>query len=255
MDFKLTRAAIEVLDEPIEVLAADLPRPMRTPLPRGGFRWRYPTQSAEVVQIAKAVRMVTSIRAAWHLAEEGLTTESATLLRVTSDFAAEIGFLAEGILEGKLNSAQQKFVDDYFKPFPTDPDELAAREREYYVGRKDITAAHTRLVQKAGIDRVRYERLVKYLNKGYDAYVHGAYGTAMELFTGATYSFMLRKNESPHANRVAKALVAGKLHEVFVALELMLLTRGHRELVERLSTIRLELHASAESTGRDCPPN
>jgi hypothetical protein len=254
MDFKLTRAAIDALDQPIDTLAANLPAPIQVPLPTGGFRWKYPIQSAEVVQVAKAVRMVTSIRAAWRLAEEGLTTESATLLRVTSDFAGEIGFLAEGILEGKLNKAQQQFVDDYFKPFPADPDELAAREREYYVGRKDISAAHSRLAQRSGVDAAHLERLVKYLNKGYDAYVHGAYLTAMELFNGAANSFVLGKNYSPRANCVTRAAVAGKLHEVFAALELMALTRGHRELMQRLSEIRLELHRSGEPTGRDCPP-
>jgi hypothetical protein len=255
MDFKLTRAAIDALDAHVHALAADLPTPRLVPLPGAGFRWEYPTQSAEVVQVAKAVRMVTSIRAAWCLAEEGLTTESATLLRVASDFAAEILFLAEGILEKKLNGAQQKFVDDYFKPFPTDPDELAAREREYYVGRREIIKAHARLTRKAGFDGDRLERLVKYLNKGYDAYVHGAYATAMELFTGATHSFMLRRNESPRGLCVAKVAVAGKLHEVFCALELMAMTRGHRELVRRLSVVRSKLHRSSEPRAGDCPPN
>lgn len=254
MDFKLTRAAIDALNTPIDALAACLPRPTMVPLAGGDFRWEYPIQSPEVVQVAKAVRMVTSIKAAWHLAERGLTTECATLLRVTSDFASEIVFLAEGILEGKLNSAQQKFVDDYFKPFPTDPDELATREREYYVGRKDIIAAHTRFAQKAGIDGAHLERLIKYLNKGYDAYVHGAYATAMELFTGATYSFMLNKNESPQGNCVAKVAVAGKLHEVFVALEMMAFTRGQRELGQHLLEMRLDLAGSSEATGRDCLP-
>lgn len=199
MDFKLTTAAIEMLGEAVKILAADLPTPNRTILPTGGFRWEHPVQSAEVVQVAKAVRMVTSIRAAWRLTDEGLTTESAALLRLSSDFASEILFLAEGIIEGQLNGAQAKFVDDYFKPFPTDPDELAAREREYYVGRKDVIAARVRLAQKAGIDGEYVERLMKYLNKGYDAYVHGAYMTAMELFNGRNYSFMLDRNESPFA--------------------------------------------------------
>jgi len=254
MDFSLTSAAIDALDGAVSDLAALLPRPERVEQPAGGFRWEYPVRSPEVVQLGKAVRMVTSVKAAWRLTEEGLTTESATLLRVASDFAAEIVFLAEGILEGKLNAAQQKFVDDYFKPFPTDPDELAAREREYYVGRKDIIAAHARLAQKAGIDGEYLERLVKYLNKGYDAYVHGAYVTSMELFTGESCSFMLRGHNSPRAKCIAKTAVAGKLHEVLSALELMAFTRGRTELVDRLASVRVGLHASREPKGRDCPP-
>lgn len=254
MEFKLTAAALDSLSDAVDALAARLPAPKLAPLPSGGFRWEYPVQSAEVVQVAKAVRMVTAIRASWRLASGAYTTESATLLRVASDIASEIDFLSEGMLSGTFNSAQQKFIDDYFKPFPTDPDELASREREYYVSRKEIVAAKARLASKAGLDADNLKRLVNYLNKGYDGYVHGAYQTAMELFNGATGTFMLDGNLSPRGLCIAKASVAGKLHEVLSALEFMARVRGIRTLADGLATRRLELHASGEPRGVGCPP-
>jgi hypothetical protein len=166
MDFPVTREIIARLDAPVNAMAALLPRPVRNPLPSGGFRWSYPLRSAEVVQVAKAVRMITGLRAALRLANDGFTTECCTLLRTVSDFAAEILFVGEGIVEGRFTSSQQKFIDQFFVPSPTDPDELAAREREYYVGRKDIIAARSRLAQKAGINSEQLARLVAYLNKG-----------------------------------------------------------------------------------------
>jgi hypothetical protein len=128
MEFRITTAVLATLGEAVQSLAAGLPRPIRVAASGGGFRWEYPVQSPQVVQLGKAVRMVTAIKGAWLLASEQLTTESAALLRVASDLAAEIDFLSEGLLAGSLNAAQQKFVDDYFKPFPTNPDELAARK-------------------------------------------------------------------------------------------------------------------------------
>jgi hypothetical protein len=210
-------------------------------------------RSAEVIQVAKAVRMITGLRAALRLADDGFTTECCTLLRTVSDFAAEILFVGEGIVEGRFTSSQQKFIDQFFVPSPTDPDELAAREREYYVGRKDIIAALSRLAQKARIDSEQLERLVAYLNKGYDSYVHGAYGTAMELFTGQTHTFMLGGHESPQARCDVKIAIAGKLHETLVALELMAMTRRMDNLITKLGTARQRLEESGEQSDNDCP--
>jgi hypothetical protein len=253
VDFPVTRQVIDELDEPVQKMAALLPPPLQEPVP-GGFRWRHPVRTAEVVQVAKAVRMVTGIRAALRLADEGWTTECCTLLRTVSDFASEILFLDEGLLEDRFVASQQKFIDQFFVPLPADPDELAEREREYYVGRRDILAAEKRMAEKTGGDPREIARLVKFLNKGYDSYVHGAYGTAMELFTGDGYRFMLRGNESPRARFFAKAAVAGKLHEVVAALEMMAGTRRLADLVSSLRGMRMRLWECEEQGGSRAAP-
>lgn len=251
-DFPTTRALVATLPEWLHALADQLPKPLRIPHPKGQFRWEYPDKTPEVAQVAKAVRMVSGIAAALRLADAGFTTDCGTLLRTVADFAAEILFIGEGLLNGQLNAAQQQFVDQYFTAFPTSPDELAEREREYYIGRKDILAAHRRLVAPAGIDPGFYDRVAKYLNKGYDGYVHGAYGTAMELFSGRDYRFMVTGNESPRALCVAKVSVAGKLHEVIAALEFMALTRRLEALHFAIMTGRHALEQSEENSGRQC---
>jgi hypothetical protein len=55
----------------------------------------------------------------------------------------------------------------------------------------------------------------------YEKFVHGAYITAMELYNGRTYKFMMRGHESEMNRRENKGAVAGKLHEVVTALGLM----------------------------------
>ena len=132
----------------------------------------------------------------------------------------------------------------------TIPDELAEREREYYIGRKDILAAHRSLVEPSGVDPGSYDRIAKYLNKGYDGYVHGAYGTAMELFSGRDYRFMVAGNESPRAICLAKVSVAGKLHEVVAALEFMALARGLEALHDSIRKGRHALERSEEVSGQ-----
>lgn len=247
MDFPVTQEIIQHIDQPVNAMAALLPRPERKPISSGGFHWSYPVESAEVVQVAKAVRMASGLHAAWRLAEEGLLIECYTILRTVADFALEIAFLAEGIMEGKFNTSQQRFIDQFFAPFPTDPDELAARVRESYVGRDKMIAARIRLLHKgSGADQVA--RIMAFLNKTLDSYVHGAYVTAMELFSGETYTFMIAGHESLEKRTVAKNFVSAKLFEALVALELMARTRKLPDLVREIGTDRTRLMESGESS-------
>jgi hypothetical protein len=100
-----------------------------------------------------------------------------------------------------------------------------------------------------------YKRLSHYLNKGYDGYVHGAYQTAMELYNGATGTFMLDANLSPRGVCMSKASVASKLPEVLSALEFALRLQGKTEAADRVASSRANLEASGEPRGDGCPGN
>lgn len=247
MDFPVTQQVIQHIDEPVNAMAALLPRPERKPISKGGFYWSYPVESAEVVQVAKAVRMASGLHAAWQLAQEGLITECYTILRTVADFALEIVFIAEGIMEGKFNSSQQTFIDQFFAPFPTDPDEFATRAREYYVRREKMIAARIRLLHR-GSGSEEIARVMAFVHKTFDSYVHGAYVTAMELFTGETYTFMIGGHESLEKRSVVKVWVAAKLFEALVALELMATTRKLPDLVLEIRADRQRLWKSGEGS-------
>ncbi len=253
MEFPVTRRIVAQLPQWIDELAAPLPTPQKRASKPTGFRWDYPIHNAEVVQLGKAVRMASGVTAALALADLGFTVECATILRTVSDFASEIIFLAEGLIEERMDAAQTKFVDDYFKPMPTSPDELAAREREYYVARKEIKKAHRRLATGAGVSGDELLKISAFLDKGYDSYVHGAYETAMELYSGETHRFMLGGHESERHRCVARTSVAGKLHEVVAALEYMAITRRLDSLTVMIDAARRELVQSQEESGAYCP--
>ncbi|SRR5882762_1797472 len=252
-DFPVTRGLIATLPTWVNQLASLLPRPVPVPAQPRGFRWAYSDETAEVVQIAKAVRMVSGIAAAMHLADLGFTVECGTVLRTVSDFASEITFLAEGHLTGRMNPDQERFVKDFFKPMPTTPEALEKWRREGYVGRGPIQKAHQRLVEKTTKSVGVFKDVQGLLTKAYDDYVHGSYLTAMSLFTGSTYRFMLGGHESPHHRCMMKVSVAGKLTEVLGTLGLMAVSRKQVPLVMTIRQAMHDLHASNEDSGDDCP--
>jgi hypothetical protein len=252
-DFPITRKLIRALPAWVNTMASHLPPPVKVPAQPDGKRWAYPVETAEVVQVGKAVRMVSGITAALHLADLGFTVECGTVLRAVSDFASEITFLCEGLIEGRMTKEQSKFVTDYFKPMPTSAAELTQRKREGYVARRHIHNAQQRLVAKAGGSTALFADVLGLLTKGYDSYVHGAYESAMELFTGRTRTFMMVGHESPRHRCMAKVAVAGKLHEVIGALELMALSRRLVPLHATIRSSRHELYGSREEAGDGCP--
>src|SRR3989442_1915396 len=108
MDFPITRKVIAMLPGWVDELADVLPPPVKKPAQPRGFHWRYPVETAEIVQVCKAVRMASGIAAALHLADLGVTVECGTLLRTVSDLAFEIAFPGQGLLPSRLTKAQSK---------------------------------------------------------------------------------------------------------------------------------------------------
>lgn len=251
MDFPVTRKILDQADGWVTAFAKELPAAQKIPV-RNSFRWQHPEKTPEAVQVAKAVRALSGLRGALILADAKHSVECGTLLRTVADFSAEILYVGEALAEGRLTADQQRFVDQHFAAFPTDPDALAAMEKEKYVGRKDIGKAHRRTYEKFGVPADEMEKLGAFLNKGYDGYVHGTNGSAMELYDARTNSFMLHGHLSARFVCMAKVSVAGKLQEFLNALRFMAVTRQLGNMANEIGAASHALDASGEDAGIPC---
>jgi hypothetical protein len=254
--FPVTERVLAQLDEWLSELAAPL-TPLKMvpagPPEANGFRWAFREETERALVIGKSVRMISAIRAAFILVDQGYVTECGTLLRTVSDFSSEITSITEGVRSGTPTAAQQKFLQQYFTPIPEDPDEYDAQKTEHFVTRDELLSAHYRLAEeqyKANVkdspnpDRVR--KVFRYLAHMYDKFVHGAYITAMELYDGNTWSFMVSGHESLEYRAVWKTQAASKLHEAICALHMVAVGMGMTGLVERIQRGQKELYESGE---------
>jgi hypothetical protein len=251
MDFPVTRSVLDQLQGWVDAFSRRHSAAKRVPV-QSSFRWEPVEKNAEVAQVAKAVRAASALRAAMLLADARHTAECVTLLRVVADFAAEIIYLGEGLLEGRLTEDQERFVTQHFDPMPTDPDELAAREREYYVGRKQVTQAHRRIMERTGAPADQFIRIAAYLNKNYDSFVHGSNSSAMELYDARRNSFMVRGHMSARFACSAKVTVSAKLLEFLMALRFMAIARRDEKLEREIRIAADALSASGEDSGLPC---
>jgi len=219
-DVSFARALIDQLDGWANDLAAPLMPPRMVAEGEDLVRLEFREHIPHAVMVGKSVRAVSGIRAALSLAELGYVTECAALLRMVSDFCTEITAIGEALNRGgDLPAEVDRFVEQYFKQKPRTPEQLAAAERTRYVSREELMKAELRLAESARIDGEQLRAAHRFLNMGYDAYVHGSYETTMELCDPCTGNFMMRGHLSASKREEFVEAVFLKLHEVVVALE------------------------------------
>jgi hypothetical protein len=220
-DLSFARELIDKLDEWVDKLVAPL-MPLRKVVEGPDLiRLELREHIPHTVMIGKCVRAVSGIHAALALADLGYVAECATLLRMVSDFCTEITAIGEALNRGgDLPRAVRIFADHYFVPKPRTPDQFAAAERTRYVSREELMKAEVRLAENANVDGEELRTVHKFINMTYDAYVHGAYETTMELCDAETGRFMMRGHLSPSKRQEFVEAVFLKLHEVVIVLEL-----------------------------------
>lgn len=214
--------------------------PLRvTPDGDDAIRLEFRQQIPESVMIGKLVRAVSGLRAALLLAETGHVAECAAVLRVVSDLCTEISVIGLALNQGgELPAAVKDFVVQYFKPRARTPNEFASAERTRYVTREALLKVHKTLAQNHPIDADMLDRSHRFINMAYDAYVHGAYETTMELWNQRSGAFEMRGHSSQAKRQEFVEAVFLKMHEVVVATELTAAKTAHREVFERARAAR-----------------
>jgi len=219
-DFNFARNLIDQLDGWVNNLAAPLLPPRVVAEGDSVVRLELRHHVPHAVMIGKLVRAVSGIRAALALADLGHVAECAVLLRIVSDFCTEIRAVGEALNRGgELPEAVGKFFDQYFTRRPSTPEQLAAAERVRYVTREELMKAEVRLAEAANVDGEQLRIVHRFLNMTYDAYVHGAYETTMELCDPHTGRFMMRGHLNTSQRNDFVEAVFLKLPEVVAALE------------------------------------
>jgi hypothetical protein len=158
---------------------------------------------------------------------------------MVSDFCTEIAALGEALnAGGELPTAVRAFTDQYFTPKARTPEQFAAQDRVRYVSREELMKGSLRLANQASIDAEQFRINHRFINMSFDAYVHGACETTMELWDASTGTFMVEGHRNVVKREEFIEAVFHKLHEVIVALELTAAVTGHAEVFTEVREAR-----------------
>jgi hypothetical protein len=227
--------------------------PLRATLEGGEIiRLEFRQQIPQSVMIGKLVRAVSGLRGALVLAQAGYITECAAVLRIVSDFCTEISVIGFALHRGDdLPTTVKDFVAQYFTPRARTPEELAATDRRRFVSREALMKIHKELVNNLQVDSSLLERSHRFVNEAYDAYVHGACETTMELWNPPTHSFEMGGHPSTAKREEFVGAVFLKMHEVVVAAELTAAVTAHAEVFAQAREARRTMDASKPWKYRD----
>jgi len=199
-------------------------------------RFEYPMREAALVQLLKAIRVVSALNAVVAILKIGYTIEAATLLRTVDDFLGEISFLMEA------SEKQRKFVEHFFDENMDDlidnpPGSSGITRGEI---RQAQTREFVRLSELAGftpsaemVEKVR--KRFRAISAGYNAYAHGSYHSIMEMYEGGR-GFHMRG--VPVRTDELRGVTAQFIVSALNTFALLGLNMGDEDLFHRLSERR-----------------
>jgi hypothetical protein len=242
-------ATLELMAEAVETFL----RLEEPPIRDESGRMIFPVCSSRVIEVCKAVRIVSGLDAVWTLLAANHATEASALLRLVVDYAHEIQFVFASQAEAELSPEFRRFMAEFFRAMPEDVDEWRAdRARRKAAGkagrrveRRDVTASALGLLSEipaVNMDEMHATRGA--LDHVLNAYVHGAYATAMELYNPVQWGFDLFGTPNARAVWVCTQFALQNLVVPLVAFELMALERHQPTLARRLEARREALIGS-----------
>jgi len=241
--------AIEALEVAVHRLARAIDRPLYLGEPgRGHFR--YAKRNSQVMQILKAVRIVSGLRATVHLVRVGHLQEAAVVLRSVQDALQDIQVVDEAHFnESGAKEYQQRLVDEFFED---DVERLQATlagedKRVPRVPRKKkLAAIERRLAPAAAGYPIR--AALEGVALGLDGYTHCGYAQVMELYSASREreGFNIRGVFEPGRVRTAILWTAQFVHPALNVLAGLLRDAKLPDDAETLLHLRRKLEASEE---------
>lgn len=226
---------IKLLENAVDRMQVKIGAPLFLP-EKGKPRYRYAKEDVIIIQILKAVRIVSGLNASMVLLEKGFIQEIGVLIRTIKEFMTDIDFLQEGIDNGKFNKQQEKFIKDFFKKDLQTPEELIA-EKHSYVPKKKKRASLARTYEK--YDNFNRVREIYHANDlVFDGYVHGYYPCIMELYEGSrdgtSEGFVLNGTSLSRRKEFWRQQISIDIHGALNIINLITINLGLIELTDKL---------------------
>ncbi len=193
---KEIRDAVDLLERAVDRFAVRIGKPIFV-VEKEKDRFRYSQQNPIIIQVLKAVRVVSGLNASVHLLEGGFVQEIGVLIRTIDDFLKEIAFVQEALTTKSPTADQKLFLEQFFSEELLSPSELLIKDKKANrVKRKKIVSAGTRLLLDGKI-KEELRKGLEVVGDIYSGYVHGAYPHIMEMYEGGVEGFAIRGTTIP----------------------------------------------------------
>jgi hypothetical protein len=178
---------LEVMEHSFLLLEARVPKPVRV-CKDGGFVFRYQERTAEQAIVQRLVRIITGLKAALLLHQNGLIQEVGMVQRALDEFTTDIQFLNLCVTSGEPSEHFQRFLSAFFDDTfeSSSGGTIAGARRPDQIRRKQINAYVARMEAKAmGKPLSNQEaEAANHLGAAYSGFVHGASHIVFDIYGG-----------------------------------------------------------------------
>ena len=136
----LTEKTLDILDDAFHKLECQVPAPQWVQRNNGGT-FRYSEKTVQQAIILKLARMVSGLRTARLLLENGFIQEQAAIQRILGEIAEDILFLVCALTIDELTTLHQRYLDAFYKEeFDDEDDPVTSEQKRAMVPRSKIQA-------------------------------------------------------------------------------------------------------------------
>jgi hypothetical protein len=182
---------LHLMEFALDKLVSQVPAPQPAPFGPNRFVFRYMERTAQQAIVQKLARIITGLRAAHFLLEQGLLQEQAVIERVIDEFHEDVLFLSYGILKGETKNHKSFLTGFYEEEFDNAASAFDSTQKRPTVSRDKIRAYLARIEGISGNPSDNQEQL-RTLFKAFSGFVHGASPQIMDMYIGDPPHFHVR---------------------------------------------------------------
>ncbi len=192
--------AMEALEAALFQLGRSVPRPRKTKTPTG-LAYRFEEKSPQQALILKSARMISALKAAKLLLDNGLLLDAGAMMRILDEVGADLMFIAGPTIFGHPPEPRhEQYMREFFQEeFDTDSPLTSAQNRNR-VGRRHIRAYVARAYSHGQVDVSQAIAVAETIEALFSGFVHGAGVHTMDLFDGLDFSVQLQPDDQPLAD-------------------------------------------------------
>lgn len=171
----------------LRALERRVPAPEIVELPSGPA-YRYTEQSPQQALVQKLARVVTGLKGAWILLENGLFQEQAVMQRVLDEINDDVVFICHGIIFSDWTPLHQRYLEAFYMEEFDKETALGSTQKRPMPPRDKIRAY---LAQRDGaaFDPSTGTESYRTISKAYSGYVHAASPQIMDMYGGTPPRF------------------------------------------------------------------
>jgi len=232
--------ALEQLDKAFRILEEMVPPPQK--VPHGNtYVFRYKEQTIQQAMLQKLARVISGLRSASLLLENGFLQDQSALHRILDEFHEDILFLAYAVINDDQTETHQKYLYAFYKEeFCHDTGKWLPGRK--WVSRRDIRA-YLATFRHPSMDSSDGGSLSQQIQNAYSGFIHGNSAHIMDMVQGNPPKFRLQGMRGTQLHELHQDDLYNAFFHAIISFAFVAEAFGNEELLQSLHDYHLEFDA------------